>query len=309
MLSGVTVSCFLLSYLVVWAVEASRFFVGRLPGRNAILVGMLVAGLVAHSLFLINQFTARDPATAQLLANWFQWSVLAAWGLAVAYLVLVVRNPNGSIGVFFVPMILGLIGLGLLLRDSVPFSATQTINAWGMIHGISLLLGTMFICFGAAFGIMYLIQSHRLKMKKARSRRWKLPTLEFLQSMNRLSLFATSIALAVGFLSGVILNVAQGGQIAWLSSGILVTFALFIWSLIAATFELAARGSLGGRRSAYLVMANFVFMLLVLSIVLITAHGQRDDSRQQARGGQGDDDARWTVCLMEPQSSVQEVDS
>jgi hypothetical protein len=253
--------------------EATRFF-GKLPGRNLFLVGMLAAGLIAHSLFLINQFVAGDNASGQGLANWFQWSVLAAWGLAVAYLVLTIRNPNSSLGLFFIPLILGLIGLGLLLRNSVPFAAETTINVWRSIHGVSLLVGTMFICFGAAFGLMYLMQSGRLKRKRKSAVGFKLPTLEFLQSMNRLSLFTTSIALAVGFVSGVILNINEGGQLAWFSVGILATSALFIWALVAATFELTAGGSLGGRRSAYLVIANFFFLLLVLGVVLVSDHGQ-----------------------------------
>lgn len=275
MFSGVTVSCFLLSYLIVLAMEASRFF-GKLPGRNLLLMCMLAAGFLAHSLFLIDQFTSRDSGNAQLLANWFQWSVLAAWGLALAYLVLTVRNANGSFGLFLVPLILALIGLGLLQRDSVPFNAETTVSVWRVIHGVSLLVGTMFICFGAAFGIMYLIQSWRLKNKRKSRSPLRLPTLEFLQSMNRLSLCATAVALTVGFLSGVILNASQGGQIAWFSSGILTTGALFVWSLVASTIELAARGSLGGRRSAYLVLANFVFLLLVLGIVLFSSHGQQE---------------------------------
>lgn len=271
MLSGVTVSCFLLSYLVVLAMEALRF-VFKVPGRTKLLIGMLIAGLVAHSIFLVNQFIATDGS--QLLANWFQWAVLGAWGLALAYLVLIIRNPQGSFGIFLIPFILALIGLGQLLRDSDPFQAEMTISVWRIIHGVSLIVGTMFICFGVSFGIMYLLQSHRLKKRKKRSPRFQLPTLEFLQSMNRLSLFASTIALAIGMVSGFILNLNRDGQLAWFSSGIVVSCALFGWALMASVVELAGKGSLGGRKSAYLVIANFVFFVMVLGIVLWTSHGQ-----------------------------------
>ena len=261
--------------------EAARL-VFKVPGKNALLISMLVAGLFAHSVFLVNQFTASDPGN-QLLANWFQWSVLGAWGLALAYLLLVIRNPNSSLGLFLIPLILGLIGLGQILRDSVPFKATTTINVWRIIHGVSLLVGTMFICFGVAFGIMYLVQSYRLKTRKRSNIKLRLPTLEFLQSMNRLSLLTTVVALAVGLLSGVILNINREGQLSWLSGGIVVTFALFVWSLVACTLDVASKGSLGGRRSAYLVIANFVFLLLVLAIVLVSSHGQSPELGYLAR--------------------------
>ena len=220
MLSGVTVSCFLLSYLVVLVMEGSRFL-AKVPGRQALLVGMLIAGLFAHSIFLVNQFGATTTESGpQVLANWFQWSVLGAWGVSLTYLVLAIRNPQGGFGLFLIPVIMTLIGLGQLLRGSAPFKSQTTVSIWNVIHGVSLLVGTMVICLGVAFGVMYLVQSYRLK-NKLRSKRLRLPTLEFLQSMNRMCLFITSISLAVGVVSGFVLNVSQGRPIAWYSTGIL----------------------------------------------------------------------------------------
>ncbi len=187
-------------------------------------------GLVAHSLFLFNQFSqvaVQDPQP-QLLSNWFQWAVLGAWGLSLACLILILRNPNGSIGLFLVPLILGLIGLASLVRDAAPFERETTITSWRMIHGVSLLLGTMFICLGMAFGVMYLVQSHRLKSKRRPSKKFRLPALEFMQSMNRLSVFASAVPpSAVGLISGVVLNFNREGHIAWYSGSNLVTFAIF----------------------------------------------------------------------------------
>ncbi len=268
-------SCFLLSYLLVLGLEAARIYL-KFPGRNLLLVSVLVLGLVAHSLFIFNQFLTLGPAgdPPQLLSNWFQWTVLGAWGLALACLVLTIRNPNGSIGLFLIPLVLTLIGLGLLLRGAPAFNPETTINLWRIIHGVGLLVSTMFIALGSAFGSMYLIQSYLLKSRRAMRARIKLPTLEFLQSMNRLSIFASLLGLAIGLISGIVLNFNREGQIAWFSGGIVFTFALFIWVLLAATLELASRGALGGRRSAYLAIANFLFMVLVLAVVLYGSHGQ-----------------------------------
>lgn len=282
MLSGVTVSCFLLSYVLALLVEVAGLF-WRTPGRNIILVATLAAGLVAHSIFLVHQFSF-DAQRPQLLANWFQWVMLSAWGLAVANFVVTLRNANRSMGLFLLPVVLGLLGLAEFVRDLRPFQPETTIGLWRAIHGVSLLVGTMFICFGLAFGVMYLVQSYRLKAKRRPGGRFKLPALEFLQRMNRLSLCWSSVALGLGMLSGVLLNLNREGQIAWLSSGILFTCALFVWSLIAAVMEFSAVGSLGGRRSAYLVISNFVFLVLVLSMLLLSSHGQPEPSRSGASG-------------------------
>lgn len=58
-----------------------------------------------------------------------------------------------------------------------------------MIHAVSLLVGTMIISFGLGTGLMYLVQSYRLKHKLKSHRGFRLPSLEYLQWLNRLSLF------------------------------------------------------------------------------------------------------------------------
>ncbi len=255
--------------------EVARIFF-KVPGRNVFLIGMLVMGLIAHSIFLVNQFTltAMDGERPQLLANWFQWAVLGAWGLALSCTLLTIRNPNGSMGLFLIPMVLILIGLAQFMVSAPAFELDTTVNLWRAIHGVSLLVGTMFIVFGLAFGLMYLFQSHRLKLRSQKRSRIKLPTLEFLQSMNRLSLLASALGVAVGLLSGVMMNFNQQGHVAWLSGETVFTFALFVWVTIAALLEMTTGSSLGGRRSAYLVIANFIFLVVVMTSVLFSSHGQ-----------------------------------
>ncbi len=282
MLPGVTVTCFLLSYLIALLLELSRLAV-RFPGRNLILIGMLGLGWIAHTLFLVNQLSGGADAAPLWLSSWFQWAILGAWGLAGIYLFLLIRNPQSAIGVFLTPPILALIVLAMVVRNSPPFAPETTAGLWRSLHGVSLLVGTMFICFGVAFGTMYLVQSRRLKSKFRPAKGFSLPTLEFLQSMNRLSLFVSVIGLGLGMISGIAMNVGEDGKIAWLSGGIVFTCALFIWSLIAAIMEVASQSSLGGRRTAYLAIANFVFLLVVLCIVLFSSHGQAPKQTAQKK--------------------------
>lgn len=280
MLPGVTVTCFLLSYLIALLLELSRLAV-RFPGRNMILIGMLGLGWIAHTLFLVNDLSGGSGSQSPLwLSSWFQWAILGAWGLTGTYLYLLIRNPQSAIGAFLMPPILALIALAMFVRNSPPFKPETTVGLWRLIHGVSWLVGTMFICFGVAFGAMYIVQSLRLKSKRRPTKGFSLPTLEFLQSMNRLSLFVSMVSLGVGMISGVAMNVGEDGKIAWLSGGIVVTFALFIWSLVASIIEVASQSSLGGRRTAYLAIANFVFLLIVLGIVLFSSHGQAQKPTQ-----------------------------
>lgn len=295
MLTGVTLTCFLFSYLTVWFIELFRF-IRPFRYRHSVAVFGMLAGLLAHSIFLGNQLLTES--STRMLNSWFQWIVLGAWGMAVVCTILIVRNPERSIGLFLIPMILALIGLASAMKDSQPFAAQTAIDLWGQVHGVSLLLGTMFICQGLAFGVMYLLQSFRLKSKKRSGRLFQLPALEFLRSMNRLNLFVSVIALGVGLLSGVFLNLSRQGRVDWLSSGVLVSFALFIWVAVAAILEYSSKGSLGGRRSAYLSIANFVFLSVVLLLVFWASHGQAD--QEQNKETQQEPSAQTSADIQSP---------
>lgn len=272
MLTGVSLTCFLFSYLLVLLLEVWRLFY-KLPARQVLILLGMGAGLLAHSIFLGNELFGDQ--SGRVLSNWFQWVVLGAWGLAIACTVLMARNPAGNIGLFLLPLVLLLIGVATLVRGVEPFSNGSAVTFWGQAHGVSLLLGTMFIFQGLAFGLMYLVQSTRLKNKSKQRAFFRLPALEFLQSINRMTLFASAITLGIGMLSGVMLNLARGG-VSWFGGGTLVSFALFLWSAIAAILESRADNALGGRRGAFLSIASFVFLVVVLISVIFSSHGQSE---------------------------------
>lgn len=272
MLSGVSVSCFLFSYLVVLLVEAARLFL-KIPAKAFFLIGMMGAGFLAHTIFLMNEF----GSSQSLLGNWFQWIVLGAWALSGACLYLTIRNPESSTGLFLVPIILVFIGLAQLLRDGEPFQPQTTVAVWRIIHGASLLLGTISICFGCALASMYLLQSWRLKHRWSKRGKLKLQTLEFLQSMNRLSLYTTTVGLAAGLVSGIVLNVNSNGPAIWMNSSVILTSVLFVVSLVASILEFTTGSSLGGRRGAYLSFANFVVLAVVLLLTVLSSHGRASE--------------------------------
>ena len=267
---GVTLWCFLLSYIIVVVLEYSRLF---LPARSRPiwLIGTMAVGWLTHTMFLADRLWL-DMAAQGVLSSWFQWSLLVAWGIATLYLCLLIRRPENAFGTFMLPVLLAMIGLALSLRNAEPFERDTTINLWRTIHAVSLMVGTMIITFGLATGLMYLVQSYRLKHKFKSKRGFRLPSLEYLQSLNRLCLFISFAMLAIGLLSGIVLNLNRDGHIAWLSGGIVFTFALCAWSLAAVIIELATYRTFGGKRTAYLAVANFVFLALVLGLVLVTPH-------------------------------------
>lgn len=263
MLAKITVVCFAASYGVALLLEVSRLFF-RLPVRLVVMLGFGVAGLIAHTLFLWNH---AQNVSGVPFASFHIWFLMAAWLLAAAYVGLAAARPQSSIGIFMLPVVLALILAGQLSSPQAEFPRDEAISGWFKVHGLSLLLGTVAAALGFVAGLMYLVQSYRLKHKLLPRPGFRLPSLEWLQTVNRQTLYASAILVALGVFAGVILNVIRRG-IPWTDPLILSSGGLLAWLFAATLFELLYKPAQQGRKVAYLTIANFVFLAAVLWIVL-----------------------------------------
>lgn len=270
MLSGISLTCFAASYAVSLALEVSRLFF-RAPIRLFVTLGFAAAGLFAQSVYLWTRAQA-GAGTGSSLSSWYDWCLLGALLLVCVYLVVAVRRPQAAVGVFLLPLVLALIGVAWLFRNSPPFPREQARDLWGQLHGAALLLGTVAVTLGFAAGVMYLVQSYRLKHKLPPRPGFQLPSLEWLQRVNKTALYVSSGLLAVGLLSGIVLNVVktagQAGAVPWTDPVVVSSGGLLLWLVSASIFEFFYRPARAGRKVAYLTVASFIFLAAVLGFVL-----------------------------------------
>ena len=288
MLSNITITCFAASYAVALVLELVRAGMrGAWLGIAAVVA--LVAGLFAHSVHLWNlaQFELAPESSQRILfSNWHDWCLLAAWVLAFACLGLSLRKVP-LIGIFMLPLVLLLIGLAYLKIDSPEFERTDAIRWWGIGHGVALLIGTVGVTIGFVAGAMFLLQAYRLKHKIPPSKTFKLPSLEWLQRLNEESLLISSFFLTVGLLTGIVLNVIQHAQaevtVAWSEPTVWSSALLLLWLVIALTFNWLYKPARRGRKVAYLTMASFGFLAIVLGLVLFSQHASGGNSAAGVR--------------------------
>ena len=162
MLSGVGVICFAASYLVAFVLELTRLFF-RSGARGAVMLGFAGAGLLAHSAYLYYQMVDMHGSP---LSSQRDWYFIAAWVLVVLYLYLTYFHPKTPFGVFVLPLVLGLIGVGQFLADPRPFPRESASAAWGTVHGIAILLSVVSLSIGFVAALMYFVQARRLKAKR-----------------------------------------------------------------------------------------------------------------------------------------------
>jgi ABC-type transport system involved in cytochrome c biogenesis permease subunit len=281
-ISDISLTCFAASYAVAWALELMQFVVRRGP-RQILALGFVLAGLLAHTLFLGYRVV---EYSASPLSSAFDWCLVAAWLLVGAYLYLTVYFPRAALGVFMLPLAMALVAAATR-AERTPFEPGPASRMWGAVHGVALLIGTLTVAVGFVAGLLYLAQARRLKRKLPPFPGLRLPSLEWLEKVNSRVIILSSLMVGIGFLAGMILNIVDRGQpaaIPWSDPVIWTSGLMLAWLLAAALFNAVYRPARRGRKVAYLTVVSFLFLLVALGVFLFASNqhgGQREATRSQ----------------------------
>ncbi len=265
--TGINMFCFSASYAIALVLELTGLWV-QFRLRRPVLLVAAAAGLVAHTWYLV-QRVVDTPAAP--LASQQDWYVLAAWAVAMVYFTLKFYYPRSAMGLFMLPAVLGLVGAARITTTE-PLATFQAPRIWGQVHGVFLMLGTVVVLLGFLAGLMYLIQSYRLKQKLPSDGRFQLPSLEWLERANSRSLGAATLLVGGGFLTGILSRLAQEGDqnfVPWTDPVVASLAAMLLWLVVAEVFRWVYPAARRGRKVAYLTVAAFVFLLLVLAAVTL----------------------------------------
>lgn len=279
--AGISVVCFAASYLVALACEGSRLLF-RSGIRGAVMVAFAAAGIVAHTLFL-GWRAAHEAAVP--LSSPFDWYLLAAWLLATGYLWGTLANPRTPVGLFILPVVLGLIGAAEV-SSREPFPQSPATQAWGAVHGVFNLAASVAAAVGGVAGIMWLIQAGRLSRKRATMPGLRLPSLEKLAGTIRtMAPLAASMAVA-GFASGLVLNAVNQRRglletVPWSDPVVLRLGLLVAWLVVAALVARAIRHRPGAARTtAWLSVMSLACLAasILWGVIVPSRHGTPPDA-------------------------------
>lgn len=259
---SVSVICFACSYLLAFACELTRFFF-KLTIRNAIMIGLAIAGLFAHGMFLVSRFQTGGNSP------WYFAGLVLSATLVTAYVFSALRWPKSSAGIFILPTALVLIAIAHAFpHDNI--TNVDTIRVFGILHGIALLFGVAAIVVGFVAAIMYLIQSYRLKHKLPPRAGFWFPSLERLQNVNESALHMSLGLVGIGLVLGIVLNIVTAARaLPWTDPLVLGSGVWLLWLLSIVVFRFFYRPARGGQKVAYLTLGSFLFASLVLAILLV----------------------------------------
>jgi ABC-type uncharacterized transport system permease subunit len=268
-LSNVTLFCFLASYAVALGLEGVRF-VRRWTVNRFLMVAFAVAGLVAHTIYLVERSRAAD--LPPLLSSSHDWLLVLAWLTVLFYIVLTAADPNLVVGPFLLPLTLVFITASAFVSDS-PNTMLAAARGWKMLHATLLVLGIAGVSVGFVLGLMYLVQHYRLRHKRAMANGLTLPNLERLGRLNWWAVVLSVPLLTLGIGTGVGLifaadaeqprlaltdPVVVGNGVAWL---VMVLF--FTWLL-------ATRRPLGKQVAWMTIWACGFLLVAIIGLQLLS---------------------------------------
>jgi ABC-type transport system involved in cytochrome c biogenesis permease subunit len=250
----VTTVCFIASYTLALGLELLHQFWPRAVFR---LLGLLcgAAGFTAQTIFL-----AVDPPP---LAWRYGWLLFLGWILAIFYLAGSLHHRRQAWGIFVLPLILGLLGLGIALGPETSGAKATRWQDWGSVHAVLIFLATIGVCVGFLASLMYLFQAHRLRAKALPGKGLRLLSLERLEVMNRRAIDLAFPLLTAGLLVGALIMFQERLR-GWTDPRVLGAGVL--WVAFAVLSYLRYGHHLRGRQVAVLTIVTFVLLLGCLAL-------------------------------------------
>ena len=112
LLAKIFVACYALAFAL-----AITQIISRSALRGTLVLIFTWAGFLLHTIFLMQRATT---ANGTPLSSPFDWDQLGAWALIAVYLYLAWYHPKTALGLFLLPLALGLIALSHF-ADHEPF--------------------------------------------------------------------------------------------------------------------------------------------------------------------------------------------
>jgi ABC-type transport system involved in cytochrome c biogenesis permease subunit len=223
---------------------------------------LLVAGALTHT-FVIGMQTMQighvPVAGATSAISTFVWL------LALSYLYTEMTTDERAMGVFILPLLVGLQAIPALRPGLEEPSAVLRGPLFGL-HVSSLLFAYASFALACVIGITYVLLFKEIKAKHLGFFYARLPSLQVLDRMNQRAIVTGWAFLTLGIVVGAIWASTYAGSDPRVQAMSLhdpkIFVALLCWAVYSFELFAARRIGWGGRRAAYLSAVGFAIVLL-----------------------------------------------
>jgi ABC-type uncharacterized transport system permease subunit len=224
--------------------------------------GALLLGFLIHTILAVFEILSLIQ-DAQI--HLFEVLVFLSWALVGLTLILQTRIRLRILLGMILALVLGIGGFALLLPKY--FSKTiPDVNAlWFGTHIMLALLGYAAFAVACLSSLLYLLLDRQLKWKKEYTLLNRLPPLESLEWINFRSLWAGTVFLGLGLLSGWIWQSQSGWGLSLTDPKVLAAWGTFF--IYAGVIGVRSTARWSGRKTAYLSVLGFVSVLVTFFVM------------------------------------------
>jgi ABC-type transport system involved in cytochrome c biogenesis permease subunit len=254
--------------LVLYAAAGIAYavhFARRQPQVGRLATTLLILAALSHT-FVIGMQTMEVRHVP--FANPSRAVSTFVWLLALSYLYLEITTDERAMGVFIVPM---LVGLQLIPALSPGIERIDPVldSPWFWVHVSSLLFAYASFGLAGVLGLTYMVQFKEIKKKHLGYFYTRLPSLQTLDVMNARAVAVGWLFLTLGVVVGAIWTAQARAAVpddpnlqAMSLNDPKILVAVLTWGVY--SFAVVARRTLGwsGRRAAWLSALGFAFVLL-----------------------------------------------
>jgi len=253
-------------------------FARREPAMGRTATTLLLVGVLAHT-FVIGMQTMEVRHIP--FANPSRAISTFVWLLTLSYLYLEITTEERAMGVFILPIVVGLQTIPALF-PGVENADPVLDSPWFWVHVASLLCAYASFALASVLGLTYMLQFKEIKKKHLGYLYTRLPSLLTLDTMNSRAMTVGWVFLTIGVVVGIVWT-AQARAVspddpnlqAMVFNDPKIFIAMLTWGVY--SFGLFARSALGwtGRRAAWLSTVGFLIVLLnflPVSYFVTTSH-------------------------------------
>lgn len=224
---------------------------------NQALYLVLLTGLAFHTAAMVRRGFSLNQCP---IHNLFEAVMFIAWTTLATCLAIGWFQRLRFLGAFAAPVLFGIGTFALMPGLDDPESARSADSAWISLHAALVLLGYGAFGLSALASLMYLVQEHDLRFRKARAVAAFLPPIQRLESVSRHALECGVAFLTLGLAAGALHLKSVRGS--FITDDAFVLYCWFTWAVYAALLVAAAGFSQRGRRFAWGALGGFTFIML-----------------------------------------------
>lgn len=267
--------------LVLYAAAGVAYaihFARRQPGAGRAATTILLFAVLTHT-FVIGMQTMEVRHVP--FANPSRAISTFVWLLTLSYLYLELATEERAMGVFILPIVVGLQVIPVLY-PGVENADPVLDSPWFWVHVASLLFAYASFALAGVLGLTYMLQFKEIKKKHLGYLYRRLPSLQILDAMNSRAVTIGWIFLTLGVVVGILwtsqaraLSPDNANLQAMSLDDPKIFFTVLAWAVY--SFAVFARRTLGwtGRRAAWLSAVGFAIVLLnflPVSYFVTTSH-------------------------------------